>query len=131
PVFVGGGGATAAGWTAVGGLGFWGTGAVVGAGALAIAVMSSEPKNCPSDVPDFDFDNPEQNPVGSDGVEWPWKGKPPQGGAHGGYKNPNGPHSLHPDLGHGAPIGPHWDFNDRKGPGWRIYPDGSTVPKGK
>jgi hypothetical protein len=53
----------------------------------------------------------------------------PQGGDKGGYKNPNGPESLHPDLDHGGDIGPHWDFNDRNGPGYRIGPDGTIWPK--
>ncbi|MEI8592713.1 RHS repeat-associated core domain-containing protein [Photobacterium sp. Hal280] len=84
---------------------------------------------CP--IPDFDFDDPTKSPIGEDGEEWVWKGKEPQGGPYGGYKNPNGPESLHPDpdLDHGEPVGPHWDLNDRKGPGWRIYPDGTVKPK--
>ncbi|MEW4368192.1 RHS repeat-associated core domain-containing protein [Aliikangiella sp. GXAS 306] len=84
----------------------------------------------PGNVPEFDFDNPGQNPIGQDGAEWPWHGQPPQGGERGGYKNPNGPESIHPDLNHAPPVGPHWDFNDRKGPGWRINPDGTIKPKG-
>ena len=83
----------------------------------------------PDNLPDFDFDDPTKAPVGPDGVPWDWKGKPPQGGAEGGYKNPNGPDSLHPDLDHDEPVGPHWDYNDRKGPGWRIKPDGTIEPK--
>ena len=36
---------------------------------------------------------------------------------------------LHPDLEHGPP-GPHWDWIPRKGrDGFRIFPDGSVVPK--
>lgn len=89
--------------------------------------------NCPIDlpdkIPDFDFDDPAKPPIGADGEEWPWKGKQPQGGSFGGYKNPNGPESIHPDLDHGGDIGPHWDFNDRKGPGYRINPDGTISPK--
>lgn len=83
----------------------------------------------PDKIPDFDFGDPTKPPVGADGAEWPWKGQPPQGGDKGGYKNPNGPESLHPDLDHGGDVGSHWDYNDRKGPGYRIGPDGTVWPK--
>ncbi|WP_131668267.1 RHS repeat-associated core domain-containing protein [Psychrobacter pygoscelis] len=88
------------------------------------------PLNLPDKIPDFDFNDPRQTPIGADGQSWPWHGKPPQGGDKGGYKNPNGNESIHPDLDHPAPIGPHWDFNDRgKGNGYRIAPDGTINPK--
>lgn len=109
------------------------------AGTMAYEVLATgvdedcEGPNCPVDlpdkIPDFDFNDPTRPPVGPDGVTWDWKGKPPQGGDFGGYKNPNGPESIHPDLGHGGDIGPHWDFNDRQGPGYRINPDGTINPK--
>lgn len=89
----------------------------------------SVPVDLPGKIPDFDFDKPGQCPVDSKGKKWPWKGQAPQGGDKGGYKNPDGPESLHPDLGHGDDIGPHWDFNDRNGPGYRIGPDGTISPK--
>ncbi|MDO7925284.1 RHS repeat-associated core domain-containing protein [Pseudomonas sp. KFB-139] len=87
------------------------------------------PIDLPDKIPDFDFEKPEQCPVDSDGVAWPWKGQLPQGGSKGGYKNPNGPESLHPDLDHGGDIGAHWDFNDRASGGYRIGPDGTITPK--
>jgi len=80
-------------------------------------------------VPEFDFDDPEKPPVGEDGEEWEWRGQLPAGSAKGAWKNPNGPESIHPDLDHSEPVGPHWDFNDRKGPGWRIDRDGNATPK--
>jgi hypothetical protein len=87
------------------------------------------PIDLPDKIPEFDFNNPGQCPIDKNGNQWPWKGKLPQGGDKGGYKNPNGPQSLHPDLDHGGDIGPHWDFNDRTGPGYRIGPDGTIWPK--
>jgi RHS repeat-associated protein len=87
------------------------------------------PVDLPDKIPDFDFDDPTSPPVGKDGEEWPWKGEPPQGGDKGGYKNPNGPESMHPDLDHGGEEGRHWDFNDRRGPGYRIKPDRTVWPK--
>ena len=46
-------------------------------------------------------------------------------------KTPNicGSVDHYTDLDHGGDIGPHWDFNDRKGPGYRIGPDGTITPK--
>ncbi|ATC87491.1 hypothetical protein PARC_a3070 [Pseudoalteromonas arctica A 37-1-2] len=99
--------------------------------ALFNYVFNEEDNECPNNLPDFDFESPANHPIGQDGLKWPWHGKQPQGGKFGGYKNPNGPESIHPDLDHGEPIGPHWDFNDRKGPGWRIYPNGGVKKKGK
>jgi hypothetical protein len=114
---------------------FWmGVSAIV-AGAMIINSQNqgkdgpSVPIDLPDKIPDFDFDKPGQCPVDKKGKKWPWQGKPPQGGDEGGYKNPDGPESLHPDLGHGGDIGPHWDFNDRKGSGYRIFPDGTIWPK--
>jgi hypothetical protein len=39
----------------------------------------------------------------------------------GGYNGPGG--SMSSDLGHGPPIGPHWDWVDPvTGAPWRVYP---------
>ncbi|MFC3374783.1 RHS repeat-associated core domain-containing protein [Rugamonas sp. CCM 8940] len=86
-------------------------------------------KVCPP-RPDFDWNDPSVPPKGPDGTEWPWRGPDAPGGPRGGYVNPSNPdQSAHPDLNHPAPVGPHWDFTDRKTGGWRIYPDGSVRPK--
>ena len=89
----------------------------------------SLPVDLPEKIPDFDFNKPGECPVDKKGKQWPWRGKPPQGGKEGGCKNPNGPESLHPDLDHGGAIGPHWDFNDRSSSGYRIGPNGVIYPK--
>lgn len=86
----------------------------------------------PGEIPTVDWSDPSRPPKGSDGKEWEWRGKSPQGGAKGGYVNPANPdQSVHPDLDHGAPVGPHWDFTDRgRAPsGWRVFPDGTVKPK--
>lgn len=37
---------------------------------------------------------------------------------------------LHPDLNHGPPIGPHWDYGVRgSSQTFRIFPDGNILPK--
>ncbi|MBO4537841.1 MAG: hypothetical protein J5694_03130 [Erysipelotrichaceae bacterium] len=76
-----------------------------------------------------DVKKPEVNYPGDDPAKAPsddyeWRGKPPQGGEKGGYKNKNGKDSWHPDLKHKGKIGPHWDYNDGKGNHWRVFPDG-------
>ena len=37
--------------------------------------------------------------------------------------------SLHPDLNHPPPLGPHWDYIDANADKWRLFPDGSAAPK--
>lgn len=76
-----------------------------------------------TDVPDVKYpgDDPTKAPEG-----YEWKGKPPQGGKKGGYKTktPGERDSWHPDLDHGGEIDPHWDYNDKFGNSWRVFPDG-------
>ena len=71
----------------------------------------------PPDVT-YPGDDPGQAP---DGYEW--RGPDKQGGKRGGYANPNGKDSWHPDLNHPDGIDPHWDYNDGLGHKWRVFPD--------
>ncbi|WP_333884448.1 FG-GAP-like repeat-containing protein [Sphingobium yanoikuyae] len=85
-------------------------------------------------LPDFDFWDPSKAPVGADGKTWTWEGRKGSvpGDRFGGYKNPSNPgQSIHPDLGHGPPYGPHWDFNDRKSKEgkWRVDENKKATPK--
>ena len=72
------------------------------------------------------------SPEVSPGPEWVWRGKPgePIGGNKGGWFNPTTGETLHPDLGHGGNIGPHWDWRDPSGNFWRIFTDGRIDPRG-
>jgi RHS repeat-associated protein len=72
---------------------------------------------------------PGWDPTKAPGKDWEWRGVPPVGGPKGGWYNPDTGESLHPDLTHPEPIGPHWDYTDPAGNPWRIYPDGSSAPK--
>jgi RHS repeat-associated protein len=101
------------------------------AGGIAACVLAgvcslSEPEtpDAPADGPPIP-DKPDQCP----GEGWEWRGKQPVGGDKGAWHNPETGESLHPDLDHPAPIGPHWDYTDRNGKGWRIFPDGRREPK--
>jgi RHS repeat-associated protein len=82
-------------------------------------------------LPDFDFNDPKKPPVNPNGKQWDWHGPDDPGGRRGGWVNPDNPdQSIHPDLDHGPPYGPHWDYNDEvPGDGWRIGPDGSVTSK--
>ena len=71
------------------------------------------------EIPDVTYpgDDPTKAPEG-----YEWKGPDAQGGERGGYANPNGKDSWHPDLNHSGKIGPHWDYNDGYGHKWRVFP---------
>ncbi len=77
----------------------------------------------PSDQPNFE--DPSQPP----GSDWEWRGNGPPGSNEGAWFNPGQDESLHPDLEHGPPYGPHYDHKDKDGNKGRIYPDGSYEPK--
>lgn len=74
----------------------------------------------------FPGTNPAKSPKGFE-----WKSKPGStpGSKDGNWYNPKTGESLRPDLNHPGPIGPHWDYKDTTGKWWRIFHDGSNVPK--
>lgn len=60
--------------------------------------------------------------------EWRGSGTPASG--HGNFVNMKTGEWLHPDLNHGPPIGPHWDYGFRgSSQTFRIFPNGSILPK--
>jgi hypothetical protein len=63
------------------------------------------------------------------GADWEWRGKTDPAGGKGNWTNPGTGESLHPDLNHPPPIGPHWDWKDPSGENWRLFPDGRVEPK--
>jgi RHS repeat-associated protein len=84
------------------------------------------PGQCPLAPPPAvpNFDDPTQPP----GVGWEWRGNGPAGTKEGAWHNPETEESLHPDLGHGDPHGPHYDWKTPDGK-FRVYPDGKVEPK--
>jgi RHS repeat-associated protein len=77
------------------------------------------------------FDDPSISP----GEGWEWRGAGPPQTGKGSWWNPRTEESLHPDLGHGGQIGPHYDYQPRTPSpgapfGYRWFPDGSIQPKG-
>ena len=62
-------------------------------------------------MPSYPGDDPNKSP----GDDWEWKGKGSPSSGKGNYTNPNTGESLHPDLNHPKPVGPHWDYKDPLG----------------
>ena len=81
---------------------------------------SPSPKLTPNpsrNLPDYPGDDPGVAPEG-----YEWRGRGPQGSPAGNYYNPETGESLHPDLNHKPPIGPHWDYWNPDGVKFRIFP---------
>lgn len=78
-------------------------------------------------VPDYPGNDP-NNPPGED---WKWNGSDVPDTGKGSWEKRGTRESLHPDLKHGKPYGPHWDYNYRGSGkhGWRIFPDNSWQEK--
>jgi hypothetical protein len=70
-----------------------------------------------------------KDPTHSPGRGWEWRGSGMPESGKGSWYNPTTGESLHPDLGHPLPVGPHWDYKDPTGEWWRIFPDGTKIPK--
>ena len=87
--------------------------------------------NVPIPTPKHPVPSVPGSPTTSPGPSWTWKGKPgePVGGEKGAWFNPKTGESLHPDVGHGGKVGPHWDWRDPNGDFWRIFPDGRVEPR--
>jgi hypothetical protein len=94
--------------------------------------------NCPADVPGAGA--PKIGPTSgspnfgdgsiSPGEGWEWRGPGAPGTPNrGAWYNPATKETLHPDLAHGDPIGPHYDYRAPDGTFYRIYPDGRVEPK--
>jgi len=67
-----------------------------------------------------DFNDPTKSP----GEGWEWRGNGPPESGKGSWYNPKTGESLHPDLKHGLPKGPHWGYNNGQGKKVDIYPNG-------
>ena len=76
-----------------------------------------------TDIP-IPWDDPSRLP----GPGWEWRGNGTPG-TKGNYVKPSTGEKLNNDMNHGDPIGPHWDYQDPSGNGWRVFPDGSVGPK--
>jgi len=94
--------------------------AAIGA-ATVVYLLTSYALSEGGDLPDPPIpDNPAEAP----GPEWVWKGSGPPESGKGNWHNEETGESLHPDLKHPLPKGPHWDYWDSDGNKWARYPDG-------
>jgi len=62
------------------------------------------------------------------GEGWKWKGPDDPGGPRGAWYNPKERWSLHPDLEHPEPVGPHWDWVDENKNQYRLTPQAPIDP---
>ena len=76
-------------------------------------------------LPKYPGNDPSKCP--GKGFEWRGSGDPASG--KGSWYNPATGESLHPDLGHGEPIGPHWDYTSPTGESYRLFPNGNSSLK--
>jgi len=63
------------------------------------------------------------------GYQWKGRDGSVPGDKKGSYQNPGTKEVLSPNLDHGAPYGPHWDYKDKEVDWHRLYPDGTPQQK--
>ena len=76
-----------------------------------------QPSPSPPQLPEYPGNDPKKAPEG-----YEWHGRGPQGSPQGNYYNPTTGETLHPDLDHEPPIGPHWDYWGTDHIKFRIFP---------
>jgi len=75
-------------------------------------------------VPSFTFNKPSKSP----GSGWEWRGPGKPGTPKGAWFKPKTGETLHPNLDHKPPIGPHWDYIPYKnGPKYRVNANGKII----
>ncbi len=74
---------------------------------------------------------PGWDPTKPPGKDYEWRGKGEPGSSKGGWYNPKTKETMHPDLDHPEPYGPHWDYIHPDGwkRGYRLFPDGTHETK--
>ena len=73
---------------------------------------------------------PGNDPTKCNTPNFEWRGSGAPASGRGNFVNMKTGEWLHPDLNHGPPSGPHWDYGIRgDSQTFRIFPDGSILPK--
>lgn len=73
---------------------------------------------------------PGNNPEKCEAPGFEWRGDGTVSSGKGNFVNMQTGEWLHPDLQHGPPIGPHWDYGIRGSKQvYRIFPDGRIFLK--
>ena len=97
--------------------------------------MSYTPKTTASPVSSNTANTPSIKYPGNDPAkcnipDFEWRGSGTPASGRGNFVNMKTGEWLHPDLNHGPPIGPHWDYGVRgSSQTFRIFPDGNILPK--
>ena len=65
----------------------------------------------------------------SPGKDFEWRGSGNPSTGKGSWYNPKTKESLHPDLEHPEPFGPHWDYKSPDSGEYRIFPNGQISEK--
>ena len=119
--------------------GNWGTvistaGGAVLSGGGAYLTAKVQTSNVPSNTGPYSntlkikYPGNDPNKCNIPGFEW--KGSGPPASGYGNYVNMQTGEWLHPDLNHGPPIGPHWDYGVRESSQtFRIFPDETISSK--
>jgi RHS repeat-associated protein len=102
------------------------TGAAAGAEAVPECVAAD---SVAGDLMDLGAKPSFTNPAESPGAGWEWRGTGEIGSPKGSWYSEATDESLHPDLAHPEPIGPHYDWRTGDGSWFRILPDGTVIPK--
>ena len=106
----------------------------LGASSHKAEQAEPQPQSEPESSSDSSGKAPDAPPIPDDpgkppGPDWEWRGKGAPGSGEGSWYNPKTGESLHPDLNHPDPVGPHWDYKAPDKTQWRVYPDGRMEPK--
>ena len=107
-------------------------GAVTGGVAGYSMSKAQTPRPTPSTPPtnNSPIKYPGNDPTKCDIPGFEWRGSGDIGSGKGNFVNMQTGEWLHPDLNHGPPIGPHWDYGVRGNPQtFRIFPDNTILPK--
>ena len=104
--------------------------AVIAAGVYAGTTIKSSPSVSSNTVNTPNIKYPGNNPAKCNIPDFKWRGSGTPASGRGNFVNMKTGEWLHPDLNHGPPIGPHWDYGVKgSSQTFRIFPDGNILPK--
>lgn len=83
---------------------------IVGGASIVTIARAADGAPTPEPTAYPDFHNPGNPGLGG---SWEWRGAGEPADGDGNWHNPETGESWHPDLDHGPPYGPHWDFTRR------------------
>jgi len=104
------------------------TGGIKGGMNYTPKTTTSSDSLCTVNKPNIKY--PGNDPTKCEIPNFEWRGSDTPSSGHGNFVNMKTGEWLHPDLNHGPPIGPHWDYGVRgESQTFRIFPNGNILPK--